>query len=233
MNSNTLLVCRDVKNHAFFKMRLEAYGFTNVTCTDLEKDALYFLIRDLKPTMLLMSAKFYECCTPFLMKELKYSFPKLKMAALSVGNYPCELAMYFILNGINSYVTMTDGLEQWKKGLTEISKGKDWVSPSVVERISMRKEYPKPAGNLTDRHKEVIKLICCGWKDLDICDTLQIARSTVDKHKHEIFTTLNVTGANELVRAVLTLGLVTLQELFFYPKNLVLNPKPATDGRCK
>ena len=220
------MISRAVKNHSHYKKRLEALGFSDVTLTALEKDALNSLIRNAKPNLVMMGARFYQGCTPFLMKELKLTFPKVKMAALCIGEYPADLAMYFILNGINSYVTTFEGIDQWYEGLDEVSKGREFISPDVIERIDLRKEYPMPAGNITDRHIEVIRLICCGYKDMDIADVLHISRSTVDNHKTEIFTTMNVRNSNELIRAALYLGFVSLEEIHFFPKDFMLNPKP-------
>jgi len=117
----TLLVSRAVNNHDYFKKRLEALGFQQVTVTDLERDALYFLIRDLRPDLLMMSASFYSCSTPYQMGELRKKFPKLKMAAVSIGNFPSDLAMYFIINGINSYINFFEGFEQFYKGLNMVA----------------------------------------------------------------------------------------------------------------
>ena len=231
MAGNTLVISREVNNHSYYQKRLEALGFTNITMTAHEKDALNSLIRNMKPNLIIMDARFYQCCTPFLMGELHHSFPKIKMAAVSLGEYPADLAMYFVLNGVNSYVTSFDGFDQFYKNLTEIGKGREYVSPAVLERINMRKEYPMPAGNITERHIEVIRLICNGYKDLDIADVLHISRSTVDNHKTDIFATLNVRNSNELIRVALMLGIVQMEELYFYPKDFTVNPKPSKQMR--
>ena len=220
------MVSREVNNHVHFKKRLEALGFPDPTPTDLEKDALNSLIREQKPSILIMGARFYEGCTPYLMKQLKKEFPKIKMAAVCIGHYPPDLAMEFILNGINSYLTTFDGHDQWNKGIIEISRGRDFVSPSVIERIDMRNDSPKTLGNITNRHKEVLRLICCGFKDLEIADLLHISRSTVDKHKTFVFTKLNVRNPCELMRAALYLHILELDDTFFYPKEYDLNPLP-------
>jgi DNA-binding NarL/FixJ family response regulator len=226
MRSGTLMISRAVKNHAHYKKRLEALGFCNVTVTALEKDALYSLIREIKPELILMSARFYHCCTPFLMGELHKSFPKIKMAAVCLGEYPADIAMYFILNGINSYITSFDGIDQFYKGLDEVAKGREYISPAVEERINMRREKPDPVGKITERHKQVVRLICCGFKDSEIADVLAVSRNTVVNHKTGIFTTLNVRNPIELVRAALTLEIVRLEEIYFYPKEYTLNPLP-------
>ena len=225
MKGGTLVVSRAVNNHAFYKKRFDALGFHNPVVTSLERDGLNSLIYDMKPDLVIMGARFYQCCTPFLMKQLKHTFPKIRMAAVSVGEYPADLAMYFILNGVNSYVTSFDGIDQWYSGLEDIRRGKDYISPAVVKRIDMR-NCPKPAGNISDYQKQIILLTCNGYKDTEIAETLYITRRTVTTHKSDIFTSLNVRNSNELIRTVLKLGIVTQEGMYFYPKDFTINPLP-------
>ena len=152
MAGGTLVISRDINNHSYYQKRLESLGFQNITMTELEKDALNSLIRNMKPHLLIMDARFYQCCTPFLMGELKQSFPKINMAAVSLGEYPADLAMYFILNGISSYVTSFDGYDHLYKSLCEICKGRECqngdrgpfrMRPDPVDRIT---EKPAQSG---------------------------------------------------------------------------------------
>jgi len=226
MTEKTLMVTRKAKNHDHYKKRLEALGFPNVTVTSKEKDALYALIRELKPAVLLMGARFYQCCTPFMMGRLHKEFPEIKMAAVCLGEYPAEIAMYFVLNGIRSYVTSDDGVEQFYRGIEKVAGGGEYVSPEVAERIKMRKARPEPAGNITERYQQVIKLICCGFTDNEIADLLELSRNSVVKYKTYFFTILNVRSPIELVRAALTIELIRLEELYFYPRDLTVNPLP-------
>jgi DNA-binding NarL/FixJ family response regulator len=226
MGGGTLIVSRSVTNFDYYKQEAEKLGFHNPTFTDLEKDALYSHIREIDPELILMCARFYHSCTPFMMGRLHNDFPEKRMAAFCIGEYPDDIAMYFILNGIKSYVTSFDGVGQFYSGLKEIAKGREYVSPGVLKRIELRSEYPDPAGKITKRHREVMRLICSGFKDKEIADILAISRVTVTRHKSNLFTSLNVRNPIELVRAALTLELVRLEELYFYPRDLVVNPLP-------
>ena len=226
MKGGTLLISRAVNNHTHYRKRLEALGFHNAMVTALEKDALYSFIREMRPELILMSAKFFQCCTPFLMGELHRTFPKIKMAAVCIGEYPADIAMYFILNGIKSYINSFEGIDQFHKGLNEIAKGREYVSPEVVERINIRRDDTDPAGKITERLKQVVRLICCGFRDEEIGETLHISRKTVNNHKTDIFTSLNVRNPIELVIVALTQKIVLLDELYFYPKDFTLNPLP-------
>lgn len=222
----TLLVSRAVKNHAFYKQGLETLKFPDVTVTALEKDALDMLISDMKPDLVMMGARFYQRSTPYLMGELKKKFPTTNMAALSIGEYPSDLAMYFILNGVKSYVTTFEGIDEWYRGLDIVRRGRSYISPDVDERISSRQSLPAPAGTISPRLKEIILLMCNGFKDVEIADTLHISRRTVTTEKTEIFTTLNVRSPIELIIVAQTIGLIEQQGMFFFPKDFVLNPLP-------
>jgi DNA-binding CsgD family transcriptional regulator len=226
MAGGTVLISREVNNHAYFKKRFEDLGFPDVTPLALERDALYSKIHELNPTKILMSARYYQCCTPFLMGQMCKEFPEIKMAALCLGEYPPDIAMYFILNGIKSYFTSFEGYPQFYKGIDEFAKGREYVSPAVTERIKMRLEYPPPAGKITRRHKEILRLICCGFKDGEIAEVLALSRNTIIHHKTDIFRSLNVRNPVELIRAVLTQEILRLEELYFYPKDYTLNPIP-------
>jgi DNA-binding NarL/FixJ family response regulator len=231
MAGGTLLISRAVMNHAYYKKHLERIGFYDVTLTALDREELYHFIKKVKPNFLFMEAQFYYCCTPFMMGELHKRFPHIRMAAVCMGDYPLELAMYFILNGIPSYISSSDGFDQFFYGIEEIRKGNNYVSPGVTERISMRRGKPDPAGIITDRLKDIIRLICSGFTDNEIADALDISRKTVTNRKTKIFTSLNVRNPIELVIASLTLGIVYLDELQFRTRDYTLNPLP--DNKIK
>jgi hypothetical protein len=97
MAGGTLMVSRYVKNHAHYKKRLEALGFRKVEVVNLARDGLYNHIDDMKPDRVLMGARFFHCCTPFLMGELRKTFPNKPLVALCIGEYPVDLAMYSAL----------------------------------------------------------------------------------------------------------------------------------------
>jgi len=229
----TLMVSKDVNNHSFNKKLLESLGFPAVTPTMLENEALSSQIRELKPAIIIMEADFYECCTPFKMGLLRKEFIDIRLVAVSIGKYPDDLAMSFITNGVNSYVTTTDGYDKIFKSLSVIAKGRDFVSPVVAKRIAIRTEKPDEAGNITDRLKQVIRLICNGFRDKAIAKTLGISRSTVDNLKTTIFKFLNIDNALEMIRVALTLKYVRLDELFFYPEDFSICPKPDNFRRGK
>jgi len=225
MAGGTLLVSRAVKLHAYFIKKLEVLGFNNVTATDVEKDGLSMLIRDLKPSIVIMGSLFYQCCTPFMTADLHRQFPKLNIATVSLSCYPDDLAMYFIINGARSYVNLWEGVEQFYKGLNEIREGREYVSPGVQRRIEMRSYYPAQTGILTGRQAEIIRLVANGFTGAEIAGTLNLSKRSVDSRKSEIYTAMNVRNENEAIRAAIHLEIIKPEELHFFGGDYELKPK--------
>ena len=231
MTGGTLFVSRGVNVHAWIKERLLEMRFDDVTVTDAEKDGLNMKIREMKPRLVMMGCRFYQCCTPFMTAGLHKQFPKLNIAAVSITDFPDDLAMYFIVNGARSYVNFWEGPEQFYRGMEMIRNGREYVSPEVQRRFDMRDVSPKPLGNLTDRQVEVIRLIANGFTGVEIANVLYTSKNTIDNYKSDIYAALNVRNENEVIRVAIFLGIIKPEELNFYGGNYVLRPKPAKNQR--
>jgi len=230
----TLVVSRRINNFNYYKKRFEELGFENVTVTGKDKDALNTLIRDMKPDLVIISANFYKCSTPYMVGELVRRFDDIKIAAVVVGfDYPADLGMYFVVNGAVGYVTSTDGLEQFYTGLEIIRKGGKYLSPSAQERINIRSEYPMPAGLITRRQLEVLRCVCNGFSDIETADNLGISERTVSNEKKILFTSLNLRNEKELIRVADYMNWVNFDQLVFYGRDYVLKPVPDINKKFK
>jgi DNA-binding NarL/FixJ family response regulator len=213
--------------YPLFKKRLAELGFTNSEITGEERDSLNSVINDLKPRLVLVDSDFYECSTPYMMRQLLKTFPKLNIAAVStLCKIPTDLAMWFIINGVKSYINFFEAPDEFYRGLSKVRDGQEYVSPEVIKRIEIRREMPEPAGNITPRNLEIIRLLCNGFTGSEICKALAISDQTLYVHKRNIYTILNVRNENELIRVALFYGWIKLDELRFYGGEYKLNPLP-------
>ena len=229
----TLVVSRAESLHPHLKKRFEELGFRDVYVTGVEKDGLNMLIREMKPRIVIMGCRFYQCCTPFMLADLHRQFPRLNIAVVSLSDYPADQAMYCIINGARSYVSFWEGAEQFYRGLEEIREGHEYVSPEVRRRIDMRGYYPYPTGRLTGRQIEIIRLVANGFTGAEIADALYISERSVDSRKSEIYTALNVWNENEVIRAAICLGIIRAEELDFFGRGYELKPLPETKEKRK
>jgi DNA-binding NarL/FixJ family response regulator len=231
--AGTLLVSRAVLLHSDHKKKLEDLGFSNVTVTAVDKDGLNMLINQLKPDILIIGSRFYKSATPYMTALLRRKFKDLNIAAVSINEYPADLAVKFVVNGINSYVNYLDGIDQFYRGLKEMSKGKNFVSPSVRERMETCGELPPPALELTEREIEVLRLLCNGFTSMEIANELYISKRTVEFHKAALFNRLGTRNENELIRVALYLGIIKVDELDFYGGDFALLPKQKAGANNK
>jgi DNA-binding NarL/FixJ family response regulator len=227
MPGGTLIMSREKQLYPYFRKRLRELGFANFELTGEERDSLNRVIDGMKPRLVLVGSVFYECSTPFMMRQLLKDFPKLNIAAVSLYcKIPDDLGAWFIYNGVKSYINFLEGPDEFYAGLEKVREGEEYVSPGVTERIHKRRELADPAGNVTPRHMEIIRLLCNGFTGAEICDVLGIAEDTLSVQKRSIYTCLNVRNEKELIRAALFLKWITVEELHFFGGRYVLNPRP-------
>lgn len=222
-----MIVSREKKLYPYFQTRLAELGFTNFEITGEERDSLNFVINERHPRLVLVESIFYSCSTPFMMRQLLKLFPKLNIAAVSLYcKIPDDLGAWFIYNGVKSYINFLEGPDEFFAGLEKVRQGEEYIAPGVLERMNMRRELADPAGNITDRQIEIIRLLCNGFTGREICDVLAIADDTLSVQKRNIYTNLNVRNENELIRVALFLNWITVEELVFFGREYVLHPKP-------
>jgi DNA-binding NarL/FixJ family response regulator len=186
VKGGTLVVSRAINLHSHYKQRFETLGFSNVSITALDKDALFSLIRQTKPGLVFLGAGFFHSTTPYRVRELLCTFRKLNLAVISLDNYPPDLGRACIQNGAKSYIWAWDGLAELYKGIEIVREGGNYISPAVKECIAMRRDYAMPAKLLTDRQCEIARLLGCGFTEHEIADTLHISRNTVVTQKSNI-----------------------------------------------
>jgi len=236
MTGGTLIVTKKISRHQDFVRKFEALGFPNVSITNLDKDALYFLIDELKPSLILMDAMFYKAGTPYMIKVLlkhkrfKY-FIDLNIAVFAVDEYPADLGMMFIVNGAKSYIDINDGENQFEKGLLSVRDGNNYTSLSAQTRPELRDELPAPVRILTERHKAVLMLACCGIGRQETADCLDISARTVDSHRAEIYRSLGSKKPHELIIIAEKLGLFTLKDLVFIRMKYDLKSKAISEEK--
>jgi DNA-binding NarL/FixJ family response regulator len=227
MPGGTLVLSREKQLYPWLEKRLAELGFTHFEISGEERDSLNSLINELKPRLVLVESGFYECSTPYMMRQLLKIFPKLNIAAVSLFcKIPDDLAMWFIFNGVKSYINFFEGPDEFYDGLNKVREGKKCISPRVIERMNMREENGEPAGNITARQMEIIRLLCNGFTGHEICNVLAISEATLYVQKTKIYTNLNVRNENELIRVALHFGWITLDELRFFGREYTLNPMP-------
>jgi DNA-binding NarL/FixJ family response regulator len=72
-----------------------------------------------------------------------------------------------------------------------------WFSRSVVEKLAALRQTSHHGaradlGDLTDREREVLGLICQGQSDLEMSDALKLSRNTIRNHVSSLYHKIGV-----------------------------------------
>jgi DNA-binding NarL/FixJ family response regulator len=81
----------------------------------------------------------------------------------------------------------------------------------LVTEVTRQSEDTSPASEaLTPREREVLTYIADGYTSREIADTLVISIKTVDRHRENIMSKLNLHNRVELVKYAIEKGLINL-----------------------
>jgi DNA-binding NarL/FixJ family response regulator len=226
VQGGTLIISRAKNILPFWKYYLKIVGFQNVAMTSEEKDSLNWVINEQKPRLVFIESCFYEAATPYMTGRLLRDFPKLRIVAFSVGEFPDDLAMWFYFYGVKSYINFRDGMCEFKRGIQKILRGDEFRSKKVQRRIDLRTAIPKPAYSFTNRQMEVLLLLCNGFTTDEIGEALHISVRTVEKHKSDLYAVFHVRNERELIRIAYYMDLFKKDELCFYGGRWEAPPLP-------
>ncbi|NVK83840.1 MAG: response regulator transcription factor [Cytophagia bacterium] len=142
-----------------------------------------------------------------LAREVKEKHPDIKLIALTMMGESQHIKQ-MLAEGALGYLLKNCGETEVKLAIQNVMMGGTYYSPEVTNIImnNIRKVKPKSGSNvamempLTDREKEVLKLILKEYTNQEIADELFISVRTVDAHKRNL---LDKTGSKNVAGLVI------------------------------
>jgi DNA-binding NarL/FixJ family response regulator len=136
-----------------------------------------------------------------LCKKIKKEFPALKVIGISTY---CDRSYVsrMIENGASGYLAKSADAEEILRAIRTAREGHLYLSPST-EQLLRAPSAMTPPGDLpalTRREKEVLRLIAEGLTNPQIAERLFISPLTVDSHRKNLLTKLNVNNTAALIR---------------------------------
>jgi two-component system response regulator NreC len=173
------------------------------------KDAI-FRARALKPDVLLLDVVMPgESGIEVLPKLLKES-PDTKILVLSMQDDPRYVREAFA-SGAHGYVLKEAADEEVVSAVREIAAGGRYVHPALGARLVAAEAEARAAAEadpLSEREREVLRLLALGHTNQEIAKMLYISVRTAETHRAHIMQKLGLATRAELVRYALTHGLL-------------------------
>ncbi len=144
-------------------------------------------------------------------------FPTVKVVALTMYNEDSYISK--ILNlGASGYILKNTGKQELLDALYKIKEGGNYFSEEVTQQMMSRfmnkkqkRESSRPSEEvlerLTEREKEVLRLISMEYTNHEIAEQLSVSSRTIDSHRRNLLQKLDVKNTAGLVRFALQNGL--------------------------
>ncbi len=163
---------------------------------------------DDRPDIVLLDLGLPGCIGLDALSRFRGKFPKLPLIVLSAT---CDRGSILaaLEAGASGYIPKTSKPDVMVAALKLVAAGGTYVPPEALEEPG--KGAPRRRGattlDLTERQRDVLRLILKGYNNERIAAELSIAPNTVKQHVHAVFAALGVSTRAEAVVAASRLGL--------------------------
>ncbi len=165
------------------------------------------------PDLVLMDLSMPKMAGVDAIREIKKTTPQTKILALTAHETD-EYILASLKAGADGYVLKDANSAELLTGIREVLAGRRYLSQGLsgttVDRL---RDGEKPSTlqsaweTLTQREREILKLIGEGHRNKDIADILSISPKTVEKHRTNLLEKLDIHNAADLIALAAKKGL--------------------------
>lgn len=137
--------------------------------------------------------------------EIRAASPATQIVVLTMQNEPA-FARKALQAGVKGYVLKEAADTELVQAVRSAAAGQTYLQPSLGARLAAEPEAP--ADDLSEREREVLRLIALGHTNAEIAEQLFLSIRTVESHRAHIQQKLGLSGRSELVRYALERHLI-------------------------
>ena len=172
-------------------------------------------VEKLGPDLLLMDLSMPRMSGMDAISEIKKRYPETKIIALTVHKTE-EYLLSTLQAGVDGYVLKDATHHELVMAIHNVMAGKPFLSPGISEKVIEGYLEGKEGSTsvsswqkLSQREREVLKLIAEGYKNKEIAEDLCISLKTVEKHRANLMKKLDLHNAAVLTVYAVEIGLVS------------------------
>jgi len=144
------------------------------------------------PDLILLDLSMPKMSGLSVIKEIKSRFPEVKILTLTIHESD-QYVLEAFQSGADGYCLKDASKDELLIAIESVLNGKTYISPGISEGVMVGylegKKTLKTSttwDNITQREKDVLKLIGEGYRNKEIADFLNISVKTVEKHRANI-----------------------------------------------
>jgi DNA-binding NarL/FixJ family response regulator len=148
--------------------------------------------------------------------EIRKQHPRTRILVLSQYE-DREYIRRFLKAGVSGYVLKKSAGSDLTAAIRAVHRGGLVLDPDVAreamnERASDAHGQADPYDTLTDREKQVLKLVAEGRSNKDVADLLGISVKTAMSHREHIMEKLDLHSRTELIRFAIKQGIIRVED---------------------
>jgi DNA-binding NarL/FixJ family response regulator len=164
------------------------------------------------PDVLLLDIQLPDYKGHELAEIVNKKYPSIKILAITSLDAPIHVKS-MMRHGCSGYILKNARLKALIHAIEQVYEGVNYIEPVLKEQmmqnmLQFKKTTAGKLPNLTQREKEILKLIVEEYTNQEIADKLYLSLRTVENHRSSLLQKLDVKNSIGLVRAAIQLGLV-------------------------
>jgi two-component system response regulator NreC len=173
-------------------------------------------VKELAPDVVLMDVAMPIMGGLEATRRIRKDFPQTKVLALT--QYADKEYVFPVIQaGANGFISKAAASLELTMGIRSVHRGESFLSPAVARLLvedyqqgGNSRSETDPYDQLTDRERDVLKLIAEGYTTQEIADTLVISRKTVEGHRTSLMGKLDIHNRIDLVKYALRKGIISI-----------------------
>jgi two-component system, NarL family, response regulator NreC len=150
---------------------------------------------------------------PKLVKTLRERHPQSRILILTMVDNPADVYLS-LAAGAEGYVLKEVAASDLVDAIRRVAVGEGYLQPSLGAVVMRAAEAEHAGGRpfdpLSDRERDVLRLVALGYTNSEVGTLLGIAQRTVESHRTHILRKLGIRGRADLVRYAAETGIIRL-----------------------
>ncbi|MFH1046419.1 MAG: response regulator transcription factor [Candidatus Omnitrophota bacterium] len=169
-----------------------------------------------QPDILLLDISMPKFSGLDAIEQVRYVSPKTKILIITVHKSNAYVMKAFEA-GVKGYLQKENAGEDLLPALAKVAAGEVYLTANVstylVERAIKKSTQKEPEGTLlTNREREILRLVAEGKTAKEISRTLFISQRTVENYKNTLLKKLNLERTSDLIKYAIKHRIVELEE---------------------
>jgi len=188
------------------RLLLDAEPGFEVVAEAGDAEAAVRYVRGHKPTVLILDLNMPGRSSLEAVPEIRKASPETEIVVLTMQNEPVY-ARRALQAGVRGYVLKEAADAELVQAVRSAALGDTYLQPTLGAKLAAGVDE-RDGDELSERERDVLRLIALGHTNAEIAERLYISIRTVESHRAHIQQKLRVTSRSQLVRYALEHGLV-------------------------